>query len=229
MPYFGGQIALEVRDQINDTGVSGQFRWSDDELMRYLNAAVRQIVTLVPESNATESLLTLDQAARQRIPADGAKFIKATNNYDPVGDVRTRALRYVEKDALDTHNPDWEFSVPVPAPNPAHYFQHYTHDPREPQVFYVYPRPQSAAQKLYVVYSKVPAAITLGTQFPLPDTYVNAAIDYVIYRALTKEGRFTLPDTKAQLLWDGFLRSLGLKLEANRRVSPDVYRPPEGA
>lgn len=223
----GQSIIDEVRDQINDT--TATYRWSDTELLRYLNAAQRQIVMLVPEANTVEQMVTLAQQARQTLPSGGIKFLRVSNNVNPSGDARTGPVRYVERDVLDTQFPGWEYTTATVVPGvTANFFQHYAHDPREPAVFYVYPVPTSGSQKAYVVFSKNPTALAVvGDTFALGDMYINAAVDYMIYRALTKEGRYTLPETKSLQLWNNFLRSLGLKVEAERRVSPEANRPPE--
>jgi len=215
-------LITEVRGLLSDETVA--YRWSDAELLRYLNAAQRQIVTLVPEAFAVELPITVVPGnARQTLSrATGAiKFIKVTSNIE--GGFRTGLLRSIEKDALDTHDPDWEVTAAADSPS---YFKHYMHDPREPLVFYLYPLP-NAAKQIFVVHSLRPTvATTTSSDVALGADYENAIIDYMVFRALSREGRFGLPADKVQNLWNNFLRSLGLKIESDRRVSPEQNRPP---
>ena len=102
------ELIDEVREVIHDNVAT--FRWTDNELIDYCNAGIRQTVVLVPEANATESVETIsNDIARQTIPSGGIKFIKIARNYADNGTTPEGVVRYVEKDALDTYNPDWEF------------------------------------------------------------------------------------------------------------------------
>ena len=140
-------IVDEVRFQLNDEDTSN-FRWSDAEMLIYVNAGQRQIVLLVPESNIIEALTTITAAsgARQTIPADGVKFIKVSSNYDAVNAERGSAITQVEIDAMDSLMPNWQYGqtewprVPnITDEFAALFFEHYMHDPREPTVYYLYP------------------------------------------------------------------------------------------
>jgi len=90
----------------------------------------------------------------------------------------------------------------------------------------VYP-PASAQAYANVQYSAIPTAMTVvGDTIPLADEYLEAYYTYVTYRALTKEGRHTMPTDYRQELWTNFLQALGLKLQADDRVSPEQNQPP---
>jgi hypothetical protein len=215
-----------VREIIHDTVAT--YRWSDDELIDYCNAGIRQTITLLPEANATESVETITNSiARQALPTGGIKFIKASRNYADDGTTPEGPIRYVEKDALDTYDPDWEYDTAIKADG-ANFFEHFCHDPREPNVYYLYPPQAAASKKVAVVYSAVPTAHTaVGNTFALNDEYLNAVIQYMIYRALTKENRDTLPSAFRQELWNNYLAALGLKGSSDERVSPENNAPPE--
>lgn len=218
----------EIRRVIHDE--LAPFRWDDDELLDYLNAGLRQTVQLVPEANTVETIAdTLtSRVAKQSLPAGGIKFIKIARNYADDGVTPEGVLRYVEKDSLDTFEPDWEFvSTKIDGSD---YFDHFCHDPREPKVYFLYPAPATDNKRYAVIYSAIPnSLVAVGTTIPLADEYLNALILYGIYRALTKESRETLPDAYRQELWQNYLSALGLKRNAEDAVSPDNNRPPEAA
>lgn len=219
----------EVRRVIHDENPAS-YRWTDGELIDYLNAADRQIVGLVPDANTVESVETItNDIARQTLPAGGIKFIRASRNYADDGTTPEGVIRFVEKDALDTYNPEWEFDTALKADG-ANFFDHYCHDPREPDVFYLYPPQAAPSKKVAVVYSAIPTAVTATTDtFPLDDEFINAAVQYVVYRALTKESRDTLPSAFRQELWGNFLVALQLESQAEDSVSPGTTanRPPD--
>ena len=216
----------EVRRIIHDENVT--YRWSDAELLDYLNAGARQIVVLVPEANATETVVTIsNDIARQSLPSGGIKFMKASRNYADDGTTPQGVITPVEKDALDKFDPDWEYDTTLKADG-ANFFEHYMHDPREKDVYYLYP-PQAAANKrVAIVYSAIPTSMGAVTStYPLDDEYINAAVQYVVYRSLTKESRDTMPTSFRQELWNNFLAALGLQVQNYERVGPEQNSPPE--
>lgn len=217
----------EVRRVIHDENTP--FRWGDAELIDYINAGNRQTVTILPDANTIETIVdTLtSRVARQSLPAGGIKFIKVARNYADDGTTPQGNVRFVEKDALDTFDPEWEYvSGKADGDN---YFEHYCHDGREGAVYYLYPAPAADNKRLAVVHSAVPTTMTVvGDTLPLADEFINAIVQYVIFRALTKESRDTLPDAFQQDLWQNYLTALGLKKEAEKEVSPTNNRPPEG-
>lgn len=219
------QAAIDrARYQLHDADA---VRWSDAELLAYLNDGLRQIVTIKPEANTLEALFTpADTSALQTLPAGGVKFIKATFN-EAAGGGKTASIRFCEKDVLDTFLPGWSSDAPI-APNADSYYEHYMHDPRDPTRFYLYPQP-APAYPLWIMYTAVPTELTLTTDtFPLADQYLEAASQYIVYRALTKEGRYSVgPEARRRELWEAFLTVLGVKRQVTREVSPDTNRPPE--
>jgi hypothetical protein len=220
-------IIDEVRRIIHDEVVT--FRWTDAELIDYINAGTRQTVVLLPSANSVETIESTvsSRVSRQALPAGGIKFLKVSRNYADDGTTPQGVVRYVEKDALDTYDPDWEY-VTTKADG-ANFFEHFCHDSREPTIFYLYPPPVADAKQVAVVYSATPTAITVvGDASPLGDEYTNGIVQYVIFRALTKESRDTLPGAFRQELWQNYLVALGLKRQAEEQVSPENVRPPEG-
>jgi len=70
----------EVRYTIHDE-VAASYRWTDAELIDYVNAASRQIVTFVPEANLVTSIISITNViAKQALPTGGIKFVKVLNN-----------------------------------------------------------------------------------------------------------------------------------------------------
>lgn len=219
----------EVRFTIHDTQAS-TYRWTDVELIDYVNAASRQIVTLVPEANIVDTIVSItNMIAKQVIPTGGIKFIKVLNNVSEADGTTVQGpVRQVEKDALDSYDPDWEYDVTIKVlPSSSDFFDHFCHDPRDKKAYYLYP-PASTTAYAKIQNSAIPASVTaVGNTIPLGDEYLEAYNAYVIYRSLTKESRDTLPSTFRQELWNNFLSSLGQKLQADQRVSPEQNMPPE--
>lgn len=218
----------EARRTIHDEDAAN-YRWSDAELIDYLNAGTRQIATLVPEANTVETIYDTgtSRVARQVLPAGGIKFIRAARNYADDGTTPQGTIRFCEKDVLDSYDPDWEYDTTIKADG-ANYFEHFCHDKREPKVFYLYPPPAADNKRAAVVHSNTPTAMTATTDtFPLDDEYINASIQYVVYRALTKESRQSMPDAYRNELWQNFLTALGMQSASSMRVGTEENRPPD--
>ncbi len=220
-------LITEVRRVIHDE--SATFRWSDAEEIDYCNAGIRQTIVLVPEANTVEIIHDTGATliSRQALPSGGIQFLKAARNYATNGTTPQGTIRYAEKDALDTYAPGWEYDATAKAAGD-NFFEHYCHDPKERKIFYLYPAPAAANTKVAIVYSAVPTAHTLvGDTFALGDEYINAIVQYMTYRSLTKEGRHTLPSAYRQELWQNYLLALGLGNKAAKDASPEAVVPPE--
>lgn len=218
----GQQVIDDVRHTLHDEDPLC-YRWDDNELLGYINAGQRKIVTLVPDANVVQESVTLTaNQARQILPTGGLKFMKCTTNY--AGAVPKASLRYVEKDALDSWDPDWEYSSSTPGTD---FHKHYAHDKREPTIFYVYPVGNTATT-VGVVFSKLPTDLSsIASDLALGDDYYDALVMYVIFRALAKEGRYTLPSSVHREHYDRFLQALGLQATAEGEVSPENNRAPD--
>jgi hypothetical protein len=224
----GQNIADEARADLND-GDAGNFRWSDAEMLRFIVASARQIVMLVPEANVVEESMALAIGSRQSIPTGGVKFLGAYNiTVDGADSIRGPAITVVEEDALSSSTPTWLTTLLSPSVDGT--IQHIVHDPRDPKTFSVYPRRDNTAVSVFVKHSKIPTAMaSLAATFPLGDEYINAAVEYVKYRMLNKDGRYGSEPAVRLELYNNFLRALGLKAQADARVDPAQHRPPEHA
>lgn len=212
-------IIDQVRYTIHDENPT--YRWSDAELIVYLNSGVRQIIQIVPEANVvSEAVNITNSLAKQSLPSGGVAFVKVGRNASTDGTTFEGRITRVERDVLDMYDPDWEYDTTIKA-DAANFFVHYTHDPKEPKVYHLYPPNSGSTRYIELVYSKFPtdAAATTDT-YTLDDEYINAAVQYMIFRALTKESRDTLPDAFRQELWENFLNALGLSKQARLEAPP---------
>jgi hypothetical protein len=78
-------VLNRVRRDLHDED-SGAYRWSDAELIDYVNDAIAEIIRLKPEAGIVEELFTPpDDSVLQKLPARSVKFIKAICNEDSGG------------------------------------------------------------------------------------------------------------------------------------------------
>ena len=159
------QAALQLEDP-NHT------RWSIVELVRYLEAAQRDVVARLPNANTYVHVLTLVKGSRQELPAHGTLFIKCTaafqhtsapytplviNNapqtFGPgVGQYAQHARRDVEFRHVVTAIPNYQ---KVDPDNDAMPFE-YAKDDRSRKVFWVIPAVGDTTRYVEVVYQAAP-------------------------------------------------------------------------
>lgn len=153
-------------------------RWTDPELLNYLSDAQTAIVQYRPEIGAVNQALSLVRGTRQTIPAGGLRLLRVIRNLST-----PRAIREVNRLALDAENPGWH-GLP-----PAATVTHFCFDQYNPRSFYVYP-PAVAGTSIEIVYSATPAPLSLGGQITVGRQYVNQLVDWVAYRALSKDATY---------------------------------------
>jgi hypothetical protein len=244
----GTNIVDEVRAQLNDSD-SANYRWSDAEMLRYVNAGQRQIVHMVPESNVITTSVSTPTAneVRHTIPAGGIKFVSLFSADSQNETSPANAIRECSLDSMNTLFPEWSYSqVEQPRVPNLHdiwnpgssgdgqlRYENFMHDPVEPKIYYVYPIPPASGDSadLEVVYVDLPSDNAgLGNNFRLRDHYQNAMVLYVTYRCLRKDGRQGGGRALRTQLWNDFRTALGLSIQGATRVSPDNPRnaPPRG-
>jgi len=165
-------------------------RWPAVELQYWLNDGYREIVNRRPDANAQVGNFTCSAGYRQSIEA----FQNAQRLLEVISNVATgsskRTIRLVDRQTMDDQLPGWNTA------NPSISIEKYMFDHRLPKEFLVYPPAKSTAQ-LEIVYSTFPAAHSLTEQqlmnpattttINLDDTYANTLLDYMMYRAYSKD------------------------------------------
>ncbi len=194
-------------------------RWAEAELLGWFNDAQREIVMLRPDTYAQSVSHPLVNGTRQVIPAAGYQLIKVVRNMGSNGTTPGRVVRKVPEEQLDASTPDWH------AATPAAVTLHYTFDPRQPRVFYVYP-PAIASNTVELVYSAAPPPLAAKTDVQiLDDVYANPLLDYVLYRAYSKDAESTSNAQRALAHYQAFAASIGNKAQADAAgVAADEVR-----
>jgi len=217
----GANILLRVKDTLQDTT---SVRWTEAELLRYINDAQREIVNLRPDASATTANVALVVGTKQSLPAGGLRLIKVTRNMSDAsgGATGKRAIRIVDREVLDSQEPNWH--DPTVSGDAAHTttVKHYVFDEDDPRSFYVYPGASSTSTFLEIVYSAAPTdlANTSATLY-IDDIYANAVIDFVLYRAYMKDAEFAGNAQRASSHYQLFVGSVTQGGQAHIMVSPN--------
>ena len=230
MALTAQSIIRRAVDTLQDTT---SVRWPVPELVRYLNDGQREVVLYRPDASVTNATVTCVAGSKQALPTDGAKLIEVIRN--AAADSAKKAVRMVNREILDAQLPGWHSvtgSIDI---------LHFMYDPRDPRVFYVYPPALNTAQ-LDLVYSSYPADVTepadgstyddVTGNVDLPDIYGNVLLDYILYRAYSKDSEYAGNAQRAAAHYGAFANALGIEIKGTTGVMPNPTgnpnRPPMG-
>lgn len=218
-----GTIAVQgILDKVqiilqDTTGI----RWpSDTELLGWFNDGQREVMIFKPNSYVKNVPLKLTGGTRQQLPDDGVQLIDITRNMGTAGNQPGRAIRIATREILDAQVPNWHCD------NPATTVKHYMYNVLDPKTFYVYP-PQPAAGQGYVeiVYGATPPDATINGNMSIDDIYQNVLIDYVLYRAYSKDTEYAADANRAAAHQSAYLAALTGKAKVEAGANPNVSAP----
>jgi hypothetical protein len=188
-------------------------RWTRSELLAWLNDGMRQIVLIQPSASSTTVSKKLDAGTRQSLPTGGWLLLQMYRNMGTTGTTPGRAIRIVSRELLDNFNPNWH------AATEAAEVRNYIYDTQDQTVFYVYP-PNTGTQYVELNYSAQPTNLTVETDvIPIFDIYQSALVDYILYRACSKDAEYAPGLQLAQGYLSTFVAAVGGK--AQTEVSND--------
>lgn len=202
------EITDRARHILQDT-TSGGTRWLDDELLKWVNDAQREIVLLKPNAFSSVTDISLATGTKQEIPATGLMLLAVVRNTDG------RAVRRVDRNILDSENPDWH-TVTTDA-----VVEHYVFDEDAQTTFWVYP-PNDGAGSVECIVAESPADVaTMAGTITLNDIYANVMLDYILYRAYSKDTDYAGNVGRAGSHYQAFNNSLGVKVQMEGTSSPN--------
>lgn len=201
-------------------------RWSLAELQWWLNDAYREILIFRPDSNTITGEFTCVAGPRQVLTTI---FPTATRLVSVLRNTATTsnkyAVRLVDRKTLDDQRKGWYAETPTVS------VEEYMFDARQPKEFLVYP-PATSAAKLEVAYAQVPTSHALSDvqlnnsataeTIRVDDTFANSLLDYMLYRAYTKDAEQQGNAARAVAHYQAFQGSLGVAAQANAASQPGV-------
>lgn len=205
-------------------------RWPAPELLLWLNEGIREIAAAKPNAVTAPVTLTLVAGVAQTLPDDLTALVEPTRNSAsgrPIFLLRNR-------DVLDHVVPGWmEPDVILPSDD----IEYLVHDLKAPRQFWVCPAAIEDTE-IEVIAGVLPADIPSGTMptqietytalVPLPDIYRSPLIDFVLYRAFSKDAGIAAAAPRAEAhktLFDTALVAIG---GGEAAVSAGANKPPGG-
>lgn len=210
--------ARTILQETTDPGV----RWPVTELQNWLNDAYREIILLRPDANSESNNFVCVEGTRQMLTS---RFPNALRLLDIVRNQHNRAVRLIDRTILDDQRRGWHGETPTTK------IEHYIFDPKLPREFMTYP-PAANGAILELAYSSVPTEHTLteaqlinpatAETIKLVDSYSNAILDYILYRAFTKDAEYAANFERAAAHYSAMQSSLGIKTQSDTAANPSV-------
>ncbi|NBS71209.1 hypothetical protein EBT31_20220 [bacterium] len=95
-----------------------------------------------------------------------------------------RAIRIISREILDNFNPNWHTATATAE------VRNYMYTNQDQLAFYVYP-PNTGTQRIEINYSTQPTDLTSESEvIPLFDLFQSALVDYILYRACSKDAEY---------------------------------------
>lgn len=184
-------------------------RWPASEWLGWLNDAQREIAIARPNSFTKIASVPLVAGTKQSIPSDGIMFIEYYRAMGAAGTTPGSSARKVDRRLLDSQIPSWHTATATAAP------QHYIFDPLAPKTFYVYP-PSTGGVQAEILYSASPTDVAAAANtISLDDIYATVILDYLLYRAYSKDSEFVGNAERALVYRKAFEGAIGLKTTAD--------------
>lgn len=198
-------------------------RWPQAELLGWLNDGQRAIVLAKPDACTVTTVVPCSQGTKQSIgsgdTARAIMLLKVTRNMGADGNTPGRAIRIVSSEILDAQNPDWHSDTEDDE------VIHYTYDPRVPKQWYCFP-PNTGDGNVELTYSASPQDVALGAAISVDDIFETALLDYILYRAYSKDAKYAGNQGRADTHGQAFALALGLNSKNLLEQNPNLDQAP---
>ena len=217
----GANLLSRVESILQDTA---NVRWTEAELLNYINDGQREIANLKPDATALHSNVQFVTGTKQAIPTDGLRLLSVVRNMSDASGGATggKAIRLVARDILDTQEPNWHDPTVTGDATHGTTPKHFMFDENDPLNYYVYP---GIAGNAYaeIIYSQRPTDLAnTSATIAVPDNYSNALIDYCCFRAFMKDAEFAGNQQRAGAHYQTFSVSVNGKAQIDALIKPDI-------
>lgn len=214
-----GDLLRRARRILQEESTDGT-RWTNAELLDWLNESYAFVVGVRPGANVITAEIVCVAGTRQAIPAAGERLLDVVRNTAP--GANGLAVTPMLRSQLNAARPRWHGEPKTDA------IEHFLFDEDDPRSFFVYP-PAMAGAKLEISFSAVPAphgaaqAKADSTEaLRLPDTYAPILVDLVLARAFAKDAEGGANQQRATLHSQAAQGALGLKIQGDSTSSPNA-------
>lgn len=220
MAFTAADVMRQASTILNDAGAT---RWPLTELLDWINAGVAEIAMLKPTATSATITIELDTGTKQTVPAGYHQILRVLRNT-----VSGRAITPTTREIIDTQIPGWHNTNVLPFTLDA---VHFINEPEDQGAFWVIPGNNGSGQ-IDVIASAVPDRIPRPENpldiaaytevVPLGDIYLNALLDYVLYRSFSKDAAIPGAAQRATAYYGAFSGALGVKAQTEASRTPDA-------
>lgn len=184
---------------------STNIRWVETELLQWLNEGQREVVMLKPDAYSTTESVALEAGTKQMLPAAGTMLLDIIRNMGLTpGTTPGTACRLTRRRVLDDQIPGWHNATGAAS------VDHWVYEPEiNPRVYYVYPQ-SLGTNYLEICYAKAPTEVVAASgTITLDDIYSPALLNYILYRAYSKDADYAANAQRANQARLEFLQLVG--------------------
>jgi hypothetical protein len=182
---------------------SSNTRWTQAELLAWLNQGMRVIVKEKPDANPSVSSVLLASGLWQTLPTGGIILLDAFCNMGTTGTTRGAPVTVVDRRWMDTSLPTWTTETASTT------VKHVVYDPKTtPKKFMVYPQ-SPGTNYLEIVVATMPTSIAIDASITLGDEHADTLLDYILFRAFSRDADYVQNAERAIAHYQSFLTSLG--------------------
>jgi len=190
------------------------------ELLGWLNDGQREVALYKPNSYVKNISHKLVAGTKQAVPGDCVQLIDVVRNMGVSGNTPGRAVRIVMREILDAQVPNWHMAT---ASTEA---KHYTYSLLDPWNFYIYPpQPTTGQGWVEIIYGASPESATLNGAITIDDIYQNVLVDYILYRAYSKDSEYTADQNRAAIHQNAYIAALTGKAKMEASANPNASAP----
>jgi len=184
-------------------------RWPATELLNWLNDCRRAVASMRPDIYSVSTPLTLVTGAQQQLPADGVRLMDVPRN------INGAAITLTQRGFLDQQNPAWHQMAQTAS------ILHFMLDERYPSNFWVYP-PSNGSSQVEIIYQQSPTDLSSSSTLNVfENAYAGAMVDYVCYRAFSKDSEYAGNADRASMHYKLFQDALNMGAQTSLMVSPN--------
>ena len=197
------RAAIIVQDMTN-------VRWPESELLGWLNDGRRELAIARPDIYSTVSTQALSAGAKQTLPSGALRLMDIPRNTSGA------AITVTERGWLDQQNPSWHQMTPAST------VKHFMLDERNQGNYWVYP-PAASGASVEMIYQAAPVDYSTSSSLTAyEELYGGALVDYICYRAFSKDSEYAGNAQRALAHYTQFANALGVGQKVNLTNSPNL-------
>lgn len=191
---------------------------NDDQMVTYpavsrldsLNAALRSLASVRPDSVSRKEVITLQTGAMQNFPSQCEQFLDLC--YRVEEGVCTYPLRLVSRKDLDDNDADWCINYGD--------VEELAADDRFPDIFWVHPVPFDDSQKIMIGFAEQAPVLTTDSEWPLSQKFIQPCIEYALYWLFSRDSTVVANANRATGHLQTFFSLLGQDTQTAAIISP---------